>query len=193
MCLATIGASVASSWDRSGAYGCLKRKTTVRSSGVSIAASTLPIDALVRAWNLSRTSSKLNLTSAEVKGVPSCHVTPGWSRTRYTAPPCSTCQLSASSGSGLPRSSRPRSPFIEQFSSGVGGPARSDRRIQMAGIGGNGDDQSPALDRGILAGRGCRGQADAAEHQHHKEQMTDAHGLPFGWYAGSLRRPVSAA
>jgi len=69
------------------------------------------MDALVRAWNLRRISSKVNFTSAAVNGSPSCHFTPSRRRKRYTAPPCSTCQLSARSGVGFPRSSRPSKPL----------------------------------------------------------------------------------
>jgi len=35
--------------------------------------------ALVRAWNFSNACSKVNFTSAEVKGTPSCHFTFGTS------------------------------------------------------------------------------------------------------------------
>ena len=35
-----------------------------------------PIDALVREWKGSRAFSKLNFTSSDVNGSPSCHFTP---------------------------------------------------------------------------------------------------------------------
>jgi hypothetical protein len=48
----------------------------VRGSGASTVTPADSIDALVRAWNFSRASSKVNFTSAEVKSRPSCHFTP---------------------------------------------------------------------------------------------------------------------
>jgi hypothetical protein len=54
----------------------LKRITTVLGSGVSIPSRMFSSPAFVRAWNLSRTSSKVNFTSAELNGCPSCQSTP---------------------------------------------------------------------------------------------------------------------
>ena len=61
--------------------GRLSRKTTVWGSGASIA-STLAyhsfrglIRSLAGASSASRTTSKVNFTSFEVKGCPSCHLT----------------------------------------------------------------------------------------------------------------------
>src|SRR3954452_16089799 len=75
-CLGMIGASVTFSCCRSGAYGCGNRKITVSGSGVSSVQPAEPIDALVREWKGSRAFSKLNFTSSDVNGSPSCHFTP---------------------------------------------------------------------------------------------------------------------
>ncbi len=78
----------------------MKRNSTVSSSGVVIDSRAAPTEAAVREWNCSSISSKVNLTSAEVNGVPSCHVTPSRRSNRYSAPSSSTSHDSASSGTG---------------------------------------------------------------------------------------------
>ena len=92
-------------WWRNGAYTFLKRTTTVRGSGASTP-STLAKARRVRGWNFASTSSIVYLTSAEVKGCPSCHLTPGWSAKLMRRPSLLTVQERASSGCGFQSRSR---------------------------------------------------------------------------------------
>lgn len=69
-----------------GAKGSLSRTRTVDSSGVSMLAIT-SYPTLVNAPNFGlATSSQVNFTSLDVKGLPSCHVTPFRSLTVYSSP-----------------------------------------------------------------------------------------------------------
>ena len=62
---------------RNGAFTWLMRMTTVRSSGVSMAATSLNTSKLTAPVAGSFTRSKEYLTSAEVIGEPSWNLTPG--------------------------------------------------------------------------------------------------------------------
>src|ERR671928_1346243 len=97
-----MGASVTLSCCSSGAYGAGKLKTTVLGSGLVTATLAAFIEAEVREWYLSSALLNVNTTSSEVRAWPSCHLTPSRRVKRYTAPFCSTVQLAASSGVGLP-------------------------------------------------------------------------------------------
>src|SRR5438034_6534001 len=71
---------------RNGAKGSLSRTRTVDSSGVSMDA-TASKPTLVKAPNFGLvTSSQVNFTSREVKGLPSCHATPFFNRKVYSSP-----------------------------------------------------------------------------------------------------------
>src|SRR3989449_10322842 len=71
---------------RNGAKGSLSRTRTVDSSGVSMDA-TASKPTLVKAPNFGFvTSSQVNFTSREVKGLPSCHATPFFNRKVYSSP-----------------------------------------------------------------------------------------------------------
>src|SRR5215469_9832223 len=80
---------------RSEGCGRLRWNTTVEASGVSMASTFAYqslrglILSLAGASGLSRTMSKVNLTSFEVKGLPSCHLTSlRRKNTRFRYPSC---------------------------------------------------------------------------------------------------------
>src|SRR5579859_3798772 len=103
--------------------------TTVFASGVSIPSSTPSRPDLVRAWYFRRTSSKVNFTSAELNGCPSCHLTPGCRWNVYVLPSDETSQLSARSGFGVSFSSRKISPLYRLSATKCVPPA-----VVMAGL-----------------------------------------------------------